>query len=535
MSVQADIKRFDKAKEHRNQSWWDHMQEAYQYAAPQRETFFHYSPGQKKNTDLFDDTAVLGLETFASRLQSYMTPPWQKWAMVTLGSQVPEEVGEQTVEFDGQEKTVSEALELTTDIIFEYIHHSNFDSKVYEALLDLGISTGNMTCEYDHDTDQLVFKTLPMPQMYLEAGPKGDIENHWREHEIENEHIKRLWPKATLSPELEAQVENNPRRKSKIIEACLYDGMVGTESGMKPRYRYVVIDKARKAYLVEEEDESSAFFSFRSNVVPGETYGRGRVMSVLPSIKTANMIAEFELTSGALAASGVWTGVSDGVFNPYNIQIAPGIMLPVASNDSRNPSIMPLPMNFDFQFTQLKREEIHSIINRALFAEPIGSMEDPTKTATELMIRKQLDLQESGGFFSRLFTEFINKVMKRVVFLLGREGKIPRIEIDGKNYTIKHTSPLAKAMDMEDIDNLDQYVSRMMQYDPTGAMLAARVKMDEIPGYVAKRLGIDPSLVRTDAEVAELAAKAAEQAEMVDAQQGASQQNTEGSIRAVTG
>lgn len=530
--VQGLIKRFEKAKESRNQNWWNHMQEAYQYAAPQRETFFHYSPGQKKNTELFDDTAVLGLETFASRLQSYMVPPWQQWAMVTLGSQVPDDVGEQVVEFENEQLTINEALEKTTDILFEYIHHSNFDSKVYEALLDLGISTGNMTCEYDADQDELVFKTLPMPQMYLEAGPKGDIETHWREHEIENAHIERLWPKAKISPELQTQIDNNPKRKNRFIEGCIYDGVERTDDGVKAVYRYVVIDNARKNILLDEQDQSSAFISFRSNVTPGEIYGRGRIMTVLPSIKTLNMISEFELTSGALAASGVWTGVSDGVFNPYNIEIAPGILIPVSTNDARNPSISPLPMNFDFQFTQLKKDEIQSIVNRALFAQPIGAMDDPTKTATEMMMRRQLDLQESGGFFSRLFTEFINKVIKRAVYLLGREGKIPRIEIDGKHYSIKHTSPLAKAMDMEDIDNLDQYFNRLMQYDPTGGLLATSVKMDDVPAYVGKRLGVDPSLIRTKVEKEQLAQQTAE---MMNDQQGSAPEGAEGAIRAVAG
>ena len=145
MTALSLLKRFSKAKALKNQNWYNHMRECYEYAAPQRETFFDHSPGAKKNTTIFDDTAVVGLETFASRLQTYMVPPWQQWGLITLGPQVPEEVGEETIEFQGKEVTINEALELTTDIVFDYIHRSNFDTMVYPALIDLGISTANNT------------------------------------------------------------------------------------------------------------------------------------------------------------------------------------------------------------------------------------------------------------------------------------------------------------------------------------------------------------------------------------------------------
>lgn len=496
------LKRFEKAKEKRNQNWWNHMRECYEFGAPQRETFFHYSPGQKKNEDLFDDTAVLGVERFASRLQSDMVPPWQKWSQIVLDSGVDEDIGDETMQFDGKDLTVNEALEATTDIVFDYIHRSNFDTKAYEAFVDLSVSTGNLTLEYDADQDELVFNAIPLPQAYLEAGPGGAIETHWREHEIEFGHVLRLWPNAQISDELQKQIDKSPAKKSTFVEGSIYVG--------RDEYRYVVIYKAKKQVILDETDESSAFISFRSSVVPGETYGRGRLMNVLPSVKTLNLMAEYELTSGAIAASGVWTSASDGVFNPYNVQIAPGIVIPVQSNDSRNPSLRALDLNFDFQFTQLKRDELQSIVNKALFANPIGDIDDPTRTLGEIMIRKQMDLQESGGFFARLFTELITRIMKRAVFLLSREGKIPQIKIGDGIYTLKHTSPLAKAMDLEDVDKIDQVAMRLSQYDPTGALMAAGLKVEDFPKYISQKIGLDPSLIRTEDEREEKVAQAME-------------------------
>ncbi|WP_299083196.1 portal protein [uncultured Paraglaciecola sp.] len=499
--ARALLKRFEKAKLRRNQNWWNHMRECYEYAAPQRETFFHYTSGQKKNTDLFDNTAVMGVQKFASRMQMDMVPPWQKWAMLALDDAMPDEMGEEEIDYDGETLTVNEALERSTDTLFKYIHESNFDMKVYESMIDMSVSTGILTEEFDVENDRLVFNAIPLPETFLEPGPMGGIDNFWREHEIQLDHVLRMWPRAKPSDKLKEQMDKYPQKKAVFVEACLYLA-VG-------KYRYSVIDKARKHTVLEEELESCPFIGFRSMVIPGEVYGRGVVMQNLPTIKTLNLISEFELTSGAISASGVWTGTTDGAFNPYTVQIAPGVVIPVHSNDQRNPTLRSLDTNFDFTFTQLKREELVAELNKAFFANPIGEMDDPTKTATELTMRRQMDLQDSGAFFARLFTELVNKVMERTIYLLSREGKIPPISFESRQLKIKHTSPLAKAMDMEDVQNLNtamEYTAGLL--GPESVQL--QFKTENYGAFVGKKLGVEPSMVRTAKERDEMTQKTAE-------------------------
>ena len=95
---------------------------------------------------------------------------------------------------------------------------------MYPALLDLCISTGNITVEYDAKQDKLQFNCIPMPQMYLEPGPDGSIDNHYREWDVELGHVQRMFPDAKLSDELSRQIEKSPQKKQVFIEACLYDG-----------------------------------------------------------------------------------------------------------------------------------------------------------------------------------------------------------------------------------------------------------------------------------------------------------------------
>ena len=80
-------------------------------------------------------------------------------------------------------------------------------------------------------------------------------------------------------------------------------------------------------------------------------------MQLLPDIKTLNKIVEFNLRNAALSISGIYTAADDGVINPYSVKLAPGAIIPVGSNDTRNPSLMPLNRSGDFNLAQLLRSE----------------------------------------------------------------------------------------------------------------------------------------------------------------------------------
>jgi len=502
-------KRFKKAKNRRSSNWWSHFRECYEYAAPQREIFDTHSPGEKKNTDLYDDTAVTGLQKFANRMQKAVCPPWQQWSMLVPGEDNVDSKAK--IEYGTKRLPIADVLEMVTDRVFNYIHRSNFASRVYESFIDMGISTGTLTCEYDKRQDKLIFNSVPLAQLYLNSGPNGEIDDHWREHDIEYGQIKTMWPEAKLSQQIRQKIRNSPDMNVKVIEGCIYHAPDNL-------YYYVVmLNEGKDLIYSQDEGETSPFVSFRGMVVPGEAYGRGPIMQVLPSIKTLNMVKEFELTAAALAASGAWTGRDDGTFNPYTVRVAPGVMIPVGSNDRSNPTISALPLNFDVKYSQVIGDELKQEINKALFAEPLGSTEDPTKTATEIQYRYQMHLEDAGAFFARLQVELIEKLMKRVVHVLKREGIIPPLKLDGRELSLKHTSPIAKIMDYEDLQNLQQAIAETSMLGEETVMLT--YDTEKVGEYINEKRGVSPTLYRDEKQRAEVKKQMAEAAQAMAAQQ----------------
>jgi len=54
--------------------WMPLYQECFDYSMPYRQSFYEESPGQKRTHKIFDDTAVVGVQEFASRLQDGIAP-----------------------------------------------------------------------------------------------------------------------------------------------------------------------------------------------------------------------------------------------------------------------------------------------------------------------------------------------------------------------------------------------------------------------------------------------------------------------------
>jgi hypothetical protein len=498
-TIKQLIDRFEVAKA-RKAPWIDHLRECYEYTLPQRETFNSYSAGQRKNRDIFDSTAVIGVQSFASRMQATMVPPWRRWSILSPGSEIAEE-------FKEEAQTL---LDATTKVIFDHINHSNFATQTHEAFLDLAISTGAMTIERSKKPGAasiLEFNAVPLAEIYPEEGPNSSIETVWREREVAARNIEREWEGANVSSETQKLITSKPNAKITIIEGCVYE----PEADM---YYTCIIEKKQKHIIYTEEMEVSPWIIFREMVVPGETLGRGRVMQLLPDIKTLNKVNEFTLRNAALAISGVYTAQDDGVINPYTMTLEPGAVIPVGSNDNSNPTLKPLDRSGDFNVGELISSEYRERINKGLFAEPFGGMESPTKTATEMSLRGQELVMSAGSAFSRLQTEFVEKVIRRVVHILSKEGKIDDVKVDGRLVTIKHTSPLARAQDQEDLLSMQQFMEMGGAFGPE--MFGLGAKLEDIVAWTGHKLGIEQKLLRTAAERAVMQEQAAD---MMNAQQ----------------
>jgi len=164
-------------------------------------------------------------------------------------------------------------------------------------------------------------------------------------------------------------------------------------------------------------------------------------------------------------------------------------------------------------------EDLQNSIKKSLMADPMGEIQEALRTATEQVMRMQEALKDRGASFGRLKSELIEPLVAATVDILSSLGKMAKIRIDGREVTIKHESPLAKAEDMEDFQNSQVWFSTTSQLGPE--IVGGTVKVEELPGYWARKLNVPAELIRTDAERQLLAENIMQQAQQAQIMEGA--------------
>ena len=143
-------------------------------------------------------------------------------------------------------------------------------------------------------------------------------------------------------------------------------------------------------------------------------------------------------------------------------------------------------------------------IRKGFFSDPLGDLSDPVRSATENVIRNQEFLKNAGASIGRQISELVEPLVAAVIDILQERGKIPPIVVNGKDVTIKQTSPLAKAADLEDFQNTQMWLTSMAQFVPP-EVLALKVKIENLPREFQQQLGVNPDLIRSDEETKQVA------------------------------
>ena len=493
--------RFKKAKTEKD-GLWERLKEGYRYSLPSADVDGTVDGDWDERPEVYDDTAVLALQKYANRLQAQLIPSWKTWAQLKAGSDIDED----------NKQEADAILEKITDVIFDNIHHSNFTSQAHESFQDLGISTGALICEEgDGINSSLNFRSVPMMELVPERSSFGKIDTTWREFKLEAMKIQELYPRAKLTESIARIIQENPTSYVDLIEGVVYDEK-------KREYNHVLMYEKDKVFILDEQTESSPYIVFREQVSPNKAFGFGRILQLLPTILKLNNLSYYEDVSVGINAAGVYTVTDDGVASPDNIRIEPFALIPVDSNDNANRSISPLQMGTNFNVTDIKIKENQAKINELMASQSFGNVEEtPVRSAYEMSVRENSMQQNSHSAFGRLQGEFLETVLARIVHVLAAAGKIPPLRVNGKDVTVKFTSPSARIQDTEELQSLQEFLM-YMETQPQ-EVVAAKFKVEEIPKYVAERTGLPASMMRNKAEEAEAvngmqqAAVAAAQAE----------------------
>lgn len=455
--------------------------DVYRYAMPYRDMMYNMTEGVDKSIEIYDSTAVDSTDNFANFLHNSMTPPEFRWMVYSTGPDVPPDMKER----------VQALLDAVSEKFFYLLWGTNFDTEINQCYRDVAAGMGALAIrdygKFGSEENAATFVATPPYEIYTLEGREGHVQHVYRCLNIEEERILTIWPDGKYELQSGAKTSKNSESKVKVIEACCYDYE-------KQVYRYQVFIEGGTEFILNTELKYGNWIVFRWSIVTGEMFGRGPLVNALADIKTANKVVELILKNASISLSGIYTAVDDGVLNPNTVELAPGTIIPVAyngGNTGRSLDLLPRPGDFDL--SQLVLDDLRRSIRKKLLDDDMEPMSEAVRSVAELAARQQRAADRAGPNIGRIRTEMLVKLVKELTTMWQLKGLLPPFAIDGKNITIRFTSPLARLQAEDDLKAMDMYIARLNTLHPGSA--AVVVKAEEYAHWTAEKTGIPFKLI----------------------------------------
>lgn len=441
------------------QSWRStfepHWEEAAELVAPSYRNTFNYGnfnqPGEKKTERQVDATGMLANSRFAAILDSLLTPRNMKWHMLSAND-------------DALMKDRATRLwfERVTNMLFKqrYAPIANFASQNQQLYQGLG-AFGNGCMFVDQAVNAagvklpaLRYKAISIGEMYLKENHQGLIDGFIRVFRLNARQAMQRW--GDKCPEMiKAAYEKNSQTPFTFLHrVCPRDDYDPERIDARGKlFASYYVSMEGKTLMEEGGYNSFPVAASRYDQAPGEVYGRGPTMMVLPALKTLNAQKRVFLKVGHRAADPVLLTGDDGLIGSVNLR--PGAINPGGVNSDGRPLVVPLPSG-DPRITIEMMQQERELVNDANLVTLFQILtETGQMTATEVIERtneKGILLAPTVG---RQQSEYLGPLIDREIDLLAEMGVLPPMppalrEARGE-YQVVYTSPLSRAQRAQEV------------------------------------------------------------------------------------
>lgn len=418
-----------------------------------RNTFYYGNynfPGVKKTQQQIDATSMLALDRFSAICDSLLTPRNMTWHM--LGADNAELM---------KDRATRLWFEQVNSLLFKvrYAPIGNFASQNFQNFQSLG-AFGNAGMFIDQAVDAngrkvrgIRYKSVPLGELFLKENHQGLVDGFCRWFRLTARQAYQKWGDAIPEQIKTAMDQGSQQPYDFLHRVCpnneYMPGFLDRRG--KQFVSYYIALTGRKLLQVGGYN-SFPLAASRYIQTPGELYGRGPAMSVLPAIKTLNAEKTTFLKQGHRAADPVLLTADDGLVD-FNMR--PGALNKGGMSPNGKPLVGILPTG-NIQITEEMMQEERSLINDAFLVSLFQILtESPQMTATEVIERtneKGILLAPTVG---RQQSEYLGPMIDRELDLLAQLDLLPPMpgalrEANGE-YHIVYTSPMSRAARAQEV------------------------------------------------------------------------------------
>lgn len=484
--------RFLEAKAYKDR-WLGLYSELYRFVIPNRDAFnvkFNFEDTGKPNTDqIWDDTAVLAAYQRANDLHGLLLPKDRVWGKLHLD---PHFYDEHIVKSEAAQNLMDEINER----IFFYLNESNLARVVSSSNLDLVGGTAAIWVESIDDFTPLYFRSIPAASLYIEYSTDDVLNTCWYSCKMRAGRILENFPK--YKGQMAKAFKDSPNE----IHIVNFGQIKYKENKF---YIYAVLEGDPFTPLFEYEREYNQIIIYRDRVRPGEAEGRGVGIDLLPTIRTLNYISECDQKSLAFKANPPMFFDADSYFNPNSVRQWSGMMIP-RNPQGRNPiEALQMPVSPEV-FNKI--QHLQNIIRIGFQVDPLGEINTPVRSATEISIRENRAQRTSATDISRLINELPKQIFDVSARILNERGLLvkKREKIPGfstKKLRFDYQSPLYDIQNQEDLSHLVNNLQIKQQFTGPGSVIAS-LDLPEFNDYLTDKFNLPKKLFKTKDDIQKL-------------------------------
>lgn len=465
-------------------NWLAQYQQLYWWVMPNRnainQRFSFISEGTPLTTIIFDSTAMLSAYQRANDLQGLLMPHGRIWGNMTFN---PHKVDKETV------SAFQPALDDENDKIFHYLNTSNLSRIVAASNEDLNGGTACIYVESLSDEMPLVYYSIPAINVFIEHTYDDIITTSWFKRNVSGVQFLQNFPK--YNGELRRMCMDNPTMQIPIMY-----GQV--KIGQSKWLIYAVPEQDPLKPLFEMERDYNPFMIYRDRVRPGESDGRGIAIDLLPTVQDLNHAVRDHRRILAFSAQPPMFYDEGAYFNPQSIYQWAGAMIPFGPGGRE--TIKPLQMPASYPDVDKQIMNLQETIKTGFQVDPLGDINTPVRTATEIAVREQRAQRTSITSIGRLENELPKQIYEVSTKILMERKLVNLTKYDKSLINFEFESPLKQIDSEKQLNNLMSNLNIKQQYFGEGAVLAS-ANIGKMSQFLTKAGNLPADLFKSGEEI----------------------------------
>lgn len=486
---------------------------------------------QNFGADIVDSVATRSLRTAASGIMSSLTNPARPWFRITTADPMLAELG-----------SVRGYLFQVEKMIQWVFSRSNIHNELHTLYRDLfGFGTGPLHID-ESARDVIRAYVLPVGQYALACDAEQRVDTSGR---LLSPTVRQLVERFCTDPQGNVDLTPLTKRTRRLYERGELNQRIQVLHLVAPNRDFragALAERGmrwRSLWMEQHADREEGFLAVRGYrqfpvaaarwelTGTEEVYGHSPVREVLPDVKQLQHVDSSKVGLIDLSISPPTQGPA-GADLPSTLA---GAWNPLPAAVSGNAKIERLwdTSHADVQEARVSVQELEMRIREGLYEDLWKLLisrdsqgRPPSMTATEVAQRQEEKLTLLGPFVDRIHNELLSPLIRRTISILAERRLLPppprelvQALVSGEDVRIEYQSVLAQAQRLLGLGSLERFASIALTLAKADPTVMDKIDPDEMLDQAADMLGVPPSIVRPDDQVAEIRISRAKQQERV--------------------